>query len=120
VDAVPLPAGPCRTHALPLVGAAQRDRLSTLDASARLIAKYGTEAPTVAAIGLLDPDLAQPVAPGLGSTAAEVIWAVRNEGALDADDVLHRRTRIGLVPADLEAAGPAVTELVAKTLAGLG
>ena len=120
VDAVALPAGPCRTHALPLVGAAPRAQLSTLDAPARLIAKYGTEAPTVDALGLLDPDLGRPVGPGLSVTAAEVVWAVRNEGALDAEDVLHRRTRIGLVPAELTAARPTVTELVAKTLAGLG
>lgn len=119
VDALPLPAGPCRTRALPLVGATSRDRLSTLDAPARLIARYGTEAPTVAAIATLDPSLGEPVAPGLDVTAAEVVWAVRNEGALTADDVLHRRTRIGLVPKDLAAAEPVVADLVAKTLAGL-
>jgi glycerol-3-phosphate dehydrogenase len=119
VDAVPLPAGPCRTRTLPLAGAAPRSQLSTLDAPARLIARYGTEAPTVAAIADLDPNLGRPVAPGLDVTAAEVVWAVRNEGALNAEDVLHRRTRIGLVPADLTAAEPAVTDLVAKALAGL-
>lgn len=119
VDALPLPAGPCRTRALPLVGATSRDRLSTLDAPARLIARYGSEAPTVAAIATLDPSLGEPVAPGLDVTAAEVVWAVRNEGALTAEDVLHRRTRIGLVPKDLAAAEPVVADLVAKTLAGL-
>jgi glycerol-3-phosphate dehydrogenase len=119
VDAIPLPAGPCRTRNLPLAGAAPRAQLSTLDAPRRLIAKYGTEAPTVAAIATLDPDLGMPLAPSLDITPAEIIWAVRHEGALSADDVLHRRTRIGLVPTDLEAIRPTVTDLVTKTLAGL-
>ncbi|MBM7771647.1 glycerol-3-phosphate dehydrogenase [Actinokineospora baliensis] len=117
VDLAGLPAGPSRTKALPLVGAAPRSRLSTLDAPRRLVARYGTEAPTVAAMGLLDPDLGREVAAGV--TAAEVIWAVRHEGALDVEDVLHRRTRIGLVDRDAAAARPAVESLVARALLGL-
>ena len=105
-----LTAGRSLTRQLPLVGAASRAELSTVDAPERLIAKYGTEAPQVAA---LDPT---PVAEGLEVTAGEVQWAVRMEGALDADDVLHRRTRIGLVPANLAKAKPPVTELVRKAL----
>ncbi len=106
-----LTAGPSRTRRLPLVGAAPRAYLSTMDAPARLVSKYGTEASLVAA---LDPT---PITPDLAITAGEVEWAVRQEGALDADDVLHRRTRIGLVATNLEAARAKVTELVAKTLA---
>jgi glycerol-3-phosphate dehydrogenase len=105
-----LSAPPSRTRHLPLVGAAPRSILSTVDAPERLVAKYGTEAPRVAA---LDPT---PIAPGLDITAGEVQWAVHQEGALDADDVLHRRTRLGLVSATLTAAQPAVAELVRKTL----
>lgn len=119
VDALPLAAGPCRTKEIPLVGAAPRAQLSIMDTAARLVAKYGTEAVRVAALGQLDPALAEPVAPGLELTAAEVVWAVRNEGALDADDVLHRRSRIGLVPTELAAAMPTVSGLVGKALAGL-
>ncbi|TDV41780.1 glycerol-3-phosphate dehydrogenase/oxidase [Actinophytocola oryzae] len=106
-----LTAGESRTRHLPLVGAAPRSILSTVDAPERLIAKYGTEAQRVAA---LDPT---PVAPGFDVTAGEVQWAVRHEGALNAEDVLHRRTRIGLVPARLAAAVTPVTELVRKALA---
>jgi glycerol-3-phosphate dehydrogenase len=116
VDAVPLPMSPCRTKQIPLTGTPK----STVDAPLRLVARYGSEAPTVAALGQLDPDLAEPVAPGLDVTAAEVVWAVRHEGALDAEDVLHRRTRIGLVGADLEVAGVRVRDLVGRALAGLG
>lgn len=37
---------------------------------------------------------------GLDITEEQVRFALTHEGALDADDVLDRRTRIGLVPAD--------------------
>jgi glycerol-3-phosphate dehydrogenase len=103
-----LTAGPSRTRRLPLVGAAPRSTLSTMDAPARLVAKYGTEATLVAA---LDP---APIAPDLPITTGEVEWAVTHEGALDAEDVLHRRTRVGLVPAHLSAAEPAVTGVLAR------
>jgi glycerol-3-phosphate dehydrogenase len=119
IESTTLTAGPSRTTRLPLVGAAPRPTLSTLDAPERLVFRYGTEATTIHAMALLDPDLAAPVADGVPITAAEVVWAVRHEGALDVDDVLHRRTRIGLVPADAEAARPAVTDLVARGLYGL-
>jgi glycerol-3-phosphate dehydrogenase len=38
---------------------------------------------------------------------------VRHEGALDVDDLLDRRTRIGLVPADRAAALPVAREVLA-------
>jgi glycerol-3-phosphate dehydrogenase len=114
-----LHAGPSRTARLPLLGAAPRDRLSLVDAPARLVAKYGTEAPRVAALGQVEPEFAAPLFDGTEITAAEVVWAVRHEGALNADDVLDRRTRLSLVPADAAAARPRVQELVAKALAGL-
>ncbi|AXB45433.1 glycerol-3-phosphate dehydrogenase/oxidase [Amycolatopsis albispora] len=119
VDAAGLPAGPSTTDKLPLVGAAPRARLSTVDAPRRLILKYGTEAPRIAAIGELDPALAEPVFDGSEITGAEVVWAVRHEGALDVDDVLERRTRLGLVPADAAAARERVADLVDRSLRGL-
>jgi glycerol-3-phosphate dehydrogenase len=60
-----------------------------------------------------DPELLAPVVPGLDVLGVEVLHAVRAEGALDADDVLDRRTRIGLVDADRERARPAVQALIA-------
>ncbi len=109
--ALGLTAGPSTTRKLPLVGAAPRSTLSTLDAPPRVVAKYGTEAPQVAAI---DPT---PVAAGQEITAGEVQWAVTREGAMTAEDVLHRRTRIGLVRTNLDAAHARVAELVAAALA---
>jgi glycerol-3-phosphate dehydrogenase len=114
-----LTAAPCRTGRLPLLGAAPRDTLSLVDAPARLVAKYGTEAPRVAALGELDAQFAAPVSDSTQITAAEIVWAVRNEGALDVEDVLERRTRLSLIPSDATAATPRVAELVAKALAGL-
>ncbi|WP_410636891.1 glycerol-3-phosphate dehydrogenase/oxidase [Amycolatopsis sp. lyj-346] len=110
---------PCRTARLPLLGAAPRPELSLVDAAPRLVARYGTEAPRVAALGQLDAEFAAPVATGTDITAAEVVWAVRNEGALDVDDVLERRTRLALIPSDADAARPRVADLVDKSLAGL-
>ncbi|AEV84658.1 glycerol-3-phosphate dehydrogenase [Actinoplanes sp. SE50] len=107
-----LPAGRCRTAGLPLVGAASPERLAGSGAPRRLVARYGAEATAVAALAIEDPGLAEPVAEGIAVTGAELLWGVRAEGALDAADLLDRRTRIGLVPADrTRAAGVAETIL---------
>ncbi|WP_067481984.1 glycerol-3-phosphate dehydrogenase/oxidase [Actinomadura hibisca] len=100
-------AGPSRTARIPLVGAASPTRLAALDAPRRLVQRYGTEAPLLAALGRDDAALLEPVVPGLPVLGAELAWAVRHEGALDAADLLDRRTRIGLVTADRAAALPA-------------
>jgi glycerol-3-phosphate dehydrogenase len=104
VDATGLADVSSRTKHIPLVGAASRSQLAQLDAPSRLKAKYGTEAAMVAA---LDPAELHP-----SLTAAEVIWAVDHEGALDAGDILHRRSRIGLVPAEAEPLVNVVNTLV--------
>ena len=103
-----LPAGPCRTRRLPLVGAADRTTLARVDAPARLVARYGTEAPAV--IAGASAQMRTPVAEGLDITPAELLFGVRHEGALDTEDLLQRRTRIGLVPADAELARRAAEE----------
>ncbi|MFD5858069.1 glycerol-3-phosphate dehydrogenase/oxidase [Streptomyces chartreusis] len=99
-----LAAGPSPTASLPLVGAASPNTLGSLRAPRRLVQRYGTEAPAVQALGAEDPRLAEPVLAGHPVTGAELLWAVRHEGALDEADLLDRRTRIGLVPADRDAA----------------
>lgn len=95
-----LRAGGCRTARLPLVGAAPRPQLRRLDAPARLVARYGTEAAQVARMD----EAGEPAAPGLRVTAAELAFGVTHEGAMTVGDLLDRRTRVGLVPADREAA----------------
>ncbi|MFI9010466.1 glycerol-3-phosphate dehydrogenase/oxidase [Actinosynnema sp. NPDC053489] len=92
VDATGLTAVRSRTARLPLVGAGRPT------GPPHLAARYGAEGAAVASVG-------------------EVAWAVRHEGALTPDDVLDRRTRTGLVPADRAAAEPAVTAEVTAELA---
>jgi len=104
VAATSLPAGPCRTRTLPLVGAirgAARDRIA---APPVLIERYGAEATTVLALAADDPVLAEPVAPGMDVLGAEFAFARSHELALTADDLLDRRSRIGLVADDRAAA----------------
>jgi glycerol-3-phosphate dehydrogenase len=109
-----LPAGPCRTRRIPLVGAAPARTLATLTAPAHLVRRYGTEARDVLALAAEDPRLAEPVAPGSATIGAELAWAIRHEGALDESDLLDRRTRVGLVAADREAALPAARQALAN------
>nr|WP_271209947.1 glycerol-3-phosphate dehydrogenase/oxidase [Rhodococcus wratislaviensis]GLK34807.1 glycerol-3-phosphate dehydrogenase [Rhodococcus wratislaviensis] len=96
VEVAGLDAGPCRTRALPLVGAATPEALRKVSAPPALLARYGTEAALIAAA---DPELLAPIAEGVDVSRAELEFAVTHEGALDVDDLLDRRTRIGLVPA---------------------
>lgn len=107
-------AGPSVTAALPLVGAAAPERLGALAAPRRLVQRYGTEALAVQASARRDPRLGEPVLAGHPVTRAELLWAARHEGALDEADLLDRRTRIGLIPADrataLAAAHEALTQ----------
>ena len=91
-----LPARVSRTRSLPLVGAWPRARLGEIDAPARLVRRYGAEAPFAARLP------AGPAA-ACGVTAQELHWGIAVEGALTVDDLLDRRTRVGLVASDREA-----------------
>uniref|UniRef100_UPI0008408E0C glycerol-3-phosphate dehydrogenase/oxidase n=1 Tax=Nocardia altamirensis TaxID=472158 RepID=UPI0008408E0C len=113
VSGVGFLAGPCRTKRLPLVGAVSGAARDRIDASPVLIDRYGSEAATVLAAAQDNPALALPVAPGIDVTAAEFHFAVTHEAALDADDLLDRRTRIGLVAEDRLAATPAAIAALA-------
>lgn len=57
-----------------------------------------------------------PLFDDLPLTRAGIEFAVRSEGALTADDVLDRRTRVGLVDADRARALPMATELMTAVL----
>jgi glycerol-3-phosphate dehydrogenase len=95
---------PCLTHRIPLVGAADQARLAAVRAPARFVERYGVEAAEVIAVS---PELLTPIAPGLATTHAELRFAVRHEGAMTEDDLLDRRTRIGLSSVERELALPA-------------
>lgn len=109
-----LRAAPSPTAALPLVGAAAPERLRVLPAPRRLVLRYGTEAVAVHALAAQDPALAEPVLPGHPVTRAELLWAVRHEGALDESDLLDRRTRIGVVPDDRAQALPTARDFLGR------
>ena len=109
-----LPASPCCTRNLPLVGAPSNP-VATLrspaDLPGSLVARYGAEAPNViAAAGCERPT--EPVADGIDVTRAEFEYAVTHEGAITVDDILDRRTRIGLVASDRARAASVAEELL--------
>ena len=99
-------AGHCRTRNLPLVGA-PANPVATLRTTGELpgslMARYGAESPNVIASARCARPT-DPVAEGIDVTRAEFEFAVTHEGALTVDDILDRRTRIGLVAGDRDRA----------------
>lgn len=90
-------AADCQTRSLPLVGAAPRDRLAQIRAPQRLIDRYGVEAEQLVALIEDDKQLAERVVPDSPVTRAELVFGVRHELAMTPDDLVDRRTRLGLV-----------------------
>ncbi len=108
-------AQPCRTRNLPLVGAAANPVATlrtTSDLPGSLVARYGAESPNVIASARCSRPTDQ-VADEIDVTRAEFEFAVTHEGALSTDDILDRRTRIGLVEADRNRALAAAQEFLA-------
>lgn len=92
---------PCRTHRLPLVGA---NGLSSKSAPQAIIDAHGSEADSVVAEAAGDRRLLEPIADGLDTSGAQLLFGVRHEGALTVDDLLDRRTRLGMCSDDREKA----------------
>ncbi|HET9421197.1 MAG TPA: glycerol-3-phosphate dehydrogenase/oxidase [Nocardioides sp.] len=116
-----LSATACRTRTLPLLGAAPRPVLAASEAPARLVRRFGTDAELVldnarAVTGLTDDELLAPIADGIPATLAELVFGVTHEGAADVDDLLDRRTRIGLVRDDRARAVPAAERALSMVL----
>ena len=98
-------ARPTGTTTRRLVGAADRAELDRIAVSiaaaaslepaiaARLVARHGTQAPDVVALGR-EAGLLGNLVDGEDHLEAEVAWAARHELALSIDDVLARRMRI--------------------------
>ena len=78
------------------------------------MARFGAESPGVLAAARCERPT-ESVAEGIDVTRAEFEFAVTHEGALDVDDILDRRTRIGLVAADRERAVDTAEEMLATT-----
>ena len=81
-----LPERPCPTADLPIHGSHPNA------AALGRLAVYGSDAPALEAI-LSDPPMAEPLDPALPYTAAEIVWAARQEMARTVEDALARRTR---------------------------
>jgi len=124
-------ARPSRTAEWRLVGAVDADaqariarELATIPAIAaagpavagQLVARHGTEAPAIVALGA-ELDLLRPLVPGRAFLEAEVAWAVRQEMALSLDDVLSRRTRLAPeLPDRGESIAPRVAAILGAEL----
>jgi glycerol-3-phosphate dehydrogenase len=118
LDGAGIDAAPCRTHELPLLGAADRTVLAGLEQPARLVRRFGTDAELVLAsavetTGLSEEELVAPIADDIPVTLAELVFAVTHEGAHDVEDLLDRRTRVGLIPVDRVRAVPAAERALA-------
>jgi glycerol-3-phosphate dehydrogenase len=97
-----LRAADCRTRNLPLIGAPANPGPGAGEGAGlppSLVARYGAEASNVLASARCDRPT-DSVAEGVDVIRAEFEYAVTHECALDVDDILDRRTRIGLVPRD--------------------
>ena len=97
-----LTAGECRTRNLPLVGAPANPGSTVAPMAGlpeSLVLRYGAEAAHVIAAATCERPV-DPVADGIDVIRAEFEYAITHEGALTVDDIVDRRTRIGLVAAD--------------------
>ena len=135
IDAVLGPAAakarPSQTADRRLVGAAEPDALARIAvelgtiaavaqvgplAATQLVARHGTEAPAVVALGA-ELGLLRSLAPGRVFLEAEVASAARQELALGLDDVMARRTRLAQELPDRGAAiAPRVAEILGAEL----
>ena len=106
-----LPESECRTHHLKIHGYDDEiDGLSNMGV-------YGSDAAAITKLAEEDSELATRLHPALPYTAAEVVWAVRNEMARTLDDVLGRRTRALFLNSEAAIAmAPAVAALMAREL----
>ncbi|MCU1697955.1 MAG: glycerol-3-phosphate dehydrogenase [Mycobacterium sp.] len=112
-----LSATACRTRNLPLVGAPSNPVAtlrSPVELPSSLVARYGAEAPNVIASASCDRPT-EPVADGIDVTRAEFEYAVTHEGAMSVDDIVDRRTRIGLVDTDRERVVTVAEDFLAST-----
>jgi glycerol-3-phosphate dehydrogenase len=119
---------PTGTPTRRLVGAADRGDLDALagrlaaepglsgPVAARLVARHGTDASAVVAIGR-ECNLLAPLVEGEEPIEAEIVWAARHELGLSLDDVLARRTRLVQELPDRGAAiAPRVAEILGAEL----
>ncbi|HZC65747.1 MAG TPA: glycerol-3-phosphate dehydrogenase C-terminal domain-containing protein, partial [Candidatus Dormibacteraeota bacterium] len=74
--------------------------------------KFGTNASKVLQLAKNQPDLAEPIVPGLAPLRAEIAYCIRNEMAVTIEDVLMRRTGLQLFSWRAAAAAAAPTAAI--------
>lgn len=102
--------GECRTRQMRLAGGdindigAYRERkrkqyeaILPAEVVDHLVSRYGTEIDSVVNILEEEPELNATVSPGNSTLAAEVVYAARNEMARRLEDVVFRRSNLGLL-----------------------
>ncbi|QOR70468.1 glycerol-3-phosphate dehydrogenase/oxidase [Ruania alkalisoli] len=118
-----------RTQHKPLLGAegyhdafrGRRDTAAQLKMSVEtvehLLGRYGTLMNELLSLIADSPELSEPLASAPGYLKVEAVYAVTHEGALHLEDILTRRTRIGIeVPDRGEGAAAEIAPLVAPIL----
>lgn len=101
---------PCVTRNTALIGTGPL--AGAMNLPARLLRRYGNEAPRVAALAEGNPHLLDPIAPGLGARGVELIFGRCTEGAQTVEDLIERRTRVSLVTAHVELAQPIAAQVL--------
>jgi glycerol-3-phosphate dehydrogenase len=108
------PMGRSRTARIRLSGASDWD---TTGLPGHLSGRYGSNGDAVQRLAEEQPELAEPIVPGLAYSKAEVVYAAREEMARSVDDVLARRTRARLLARDASAEAAAeVARLIGPVL----
>ncbi|MFO7959331.1 MAG: glycerol-3-phosphate dehydrogenase/oxidase [Nitriliruptoraceae bacterium] len=122
-------AGPCVTKDIPIIGVdgyqaawnrrelmAERSGLHVARIE-HLLKRYGSLNTDVLALAEEDESLLEPIPGADDYLKAEVVYAVRDEGAMHVEDVLVRRTHINFEVQDRgKEAAPAVADLMAREL----
>lgn len=108
---------PCVTSTVPLVGAGPTPANTGLPA--RLVRRFGAEAGLVAALADGDQRLLEPLTGADGNVVdvlgVELLWGVQAELGMTLADLLERRTRVSMVPADLAAVAPQAQQILADS-----
>ncbi|MFT4022969.1 MAG: glycerol-3-phosphate dehydrogenase/oxidase [Flavihumibacter sp.] len=103
IDRQQLPNVPCKTRDLYIHGARSVADVSSADYY------YGTDLPLIRALEKERPSLAAPLHPLLPYTQSMIVWAVREEMCMTAEDALCRRTRAILLNAKAAVAAAGLT-----------
>ncbi len=113
-----LPPKQCVSKSIRLRGATSSAEAKTQQSLP--LAHYGSDSAAVASLSSEDPSLGAPLDHALPYTAAEVVYAVREEMARTVEDVLSRRTRALLLDARAAQRAAAVVAAIMARELGYG